>query len=511
MELLLGIDLGTGGCKVNIIDANGRWICSGSSEYQTFHQHPNWSEQNPEDWYAAFKRAFSEAITSGGVDVEKIAAVGVDASTHNAVLLDSDMKVLRNCIMWTDQRSTEEVKWLNDNFGQELFDITYQQVSPTWTLPQLLWIQRHEEHVFNKIHRICFTKDYLRYCLTKSWGTDHIDAQGSMLWDMKDKCWSERICDIASIPQKTLPPLKSPCDIAGGIIKKVAAETGLKAGTPVIVGSSDTATESYGVGILEAGQCVVKMATAGTVSIFTDMPQPSPKSLTYSSVIPELWYACMGTNSAAESMRWFRDVLSKNEVERSKQEQITAYEIIDEAAATSPPGAKGLIFHPYLMGERSPYWDSNLRASFTGISAYHHKGHFSRAVMEGVAYSLKDCALALEELGLTMEEVRFIGGGAKSKLWTQILADVLNKRVVRLECDDASYGAAMLAGVGTGIFSNMHEAVQKCVRVVDTITPNVKNVGTYTNYFSIYRKIHDDLEDTYAKLIEVQTNGSMTE
>jgi len=502
-KLLLGIDLGTGGCKVNIIDSSGAWIASGASEYQTFHQYPQWSEQNPTDWYIGFKNALLTALDSGGVSAKDIVAIGVDASTHNAVLLDANMSVLCKCIMWTDQRSTEEVRWLNDNFGKELLDITYQMSSTTWTLPQLLWIQRHEEDIFKQVRHIMFTKDYLRYKLTGTWETDYIDAQGSMLMDMKRRQWSERVCEIGSIPLNVLPPLKEPLSISGSVTAVAAAETGLQAGTPVIVGTSDTAAESYGVGILEAGQCVVKMATAGTVNVFTEKPSPNPKALTYSFIVPGLWYTLMATNSAAESMRWFRDVFGREEIERAKIEKTSAYTLIDQAASSVRPGANGLFFHPYLMGERSPYWDPNLRASFTGISAYHQKSHFSRAIMEGVAYSLKDCFRAVEEMNLCAGEIRFIGGGAKSSLWRVILANVLAKPILKVKHDDASFGIAMLAGVGEGIFSDLRDAVQKCVKVVYRINPDPEMTRTYEILFQIYKKIHDDLTDTYGKLSEI--------
>ena len=502
-NLLLGIDIGTGGCKVNIIDTKGNWISSGSSEYETFHQYPQWSEQDPESWYTGFKIAFSKALQKKDIDPKKIISIGVDASTHNAVLLDENMAVLRNSIMWTDQRSTKEVQWLNENFGDEIFNIAYQKPSPTWTLPQLMWIRENERHIFDRVRYLMFTKDFVRFKLTGTWETDRIDAQGSLLIDMKNQKWSERICRIGSIPSDILPPLKEPNDISGKVTENAARDTNLSVGTPVIVGTSDTAIESYGVGIIEKGQCVVKMATAGTVNFFTEKPFPGPKSLTYAFVVPGLWYSCMGTNSAAASLRWFRDVFCQKEIEEAGRRGISEYVQIDQSAEQAAPGCDGLFFHPYLMGERSPYWDANLRASFTGVSAYHQKKHFGRAIMEGVAYSLKDCFCAAKEMGLNAEEIRFIGGGAKSRLWREILGNVLGKPVIKLKNDDSSFGIAMLAGVGVGAFSDLEDAVKKCVQVIDRIEPDPALTEAYGELFGIYKNIHDDLESTYANLSEV--------
>ena len=503
-KLLLGIDLGTGGCKVNIIDINGKWVASGTSEYLTTHQFPSWSEQDPDDWYIGFKKAFFKAINSGGVNAKDIVALGVDASTHNAVLLDSNMSVLRKTIMWTDQRSIEEVKWLNDNFKKEIFDITYQSPSPTWTLPQLLWIKKNEENIFNNIRYLMFTKDYLRYQLTGTWETDYIDAQGSMLADQSKKQWSGKICNIASIPLDILPPIKNPMDICGTVTKKASDETGIQEGTPVIVGTSDTAIESFGVGALKAGQGVVKMATAGTVNVFAKEAHPGPKSLTYPYVVPGLWYTCMATNSAAESLRWFRDVFGYEEISKSKIKNISSFALMDRAASLVGPGSDGLIFHPYLMGERSPYWDSNLRASFCGISSFHKKGHFSRAIMEGVSYSIMDCIRGLNEMDLSVDEIRFIGGAAKSPIWGDILSNVLGKPILTFENHDSSFGIAMLAGVGVGIFSSLTDAVKKCVRIKGEIKPDPLKVKLYGEYFKIYKKIHDDLVETYGQLARIK-------
>jgi xylulokinase len=499
-DFLLGIDLGTGGCKLSVINVTGCLVASSFCEYQTANPHPGWSEQDPDDWYFSFRKAFATLLKTGKVQPQDIRSIGLDASTHNAVLLDSEMKVIRPCIMWTDQRSVKEVEWLKENYGEEIFQIAFQKPSPTWTLPQLLWIRNNESEAFARIKYLMFTKDYLRYKLTDTWETDYVDAQGSMCLDLNNRTWSETICAMISLPLSVLPPLVAPTYVVGNVTEKAAQETGLTAGIPVIAGASDTAIEDYGAGAISPGQCIVKMATAGNVNIMTSKPIPTVYSLTYGHVIPGLWYTAMGTNSAAASLRWFRDVFCYEEKEVAVKENISEYEVIDKKAAQINPGADGLFFHPYLMGERSPYWDANLRASFVGASSYHGKGHFIRSVLEGVAYSLRDCFTVVERLGLPAHEIRAIGGGAKSNLWRNILADVLARPILKVAHDDASFGSALAAGVGVGIFADLGDAVKKCVKVTSQVEPHPDRVVMYQKLFETYKEIHDNLTGTYQKL-----------
>jgi xylulokinase len=503
--LLLGVDLGTGGCKVSIIDQEGRLLSSGFEEYITVNPHPGWAEREPEDWYESFQKALAQSLAAGGIEAKDIIGIGIDASTHNAVLLDGEMKVLRPCIMWTDQRSTKQVDYLKRNFGEEIFQIAYQMPSTTWTMPQLMWVRENDPETMKKTRHLMFTKDYLRYRLTGTWETDYVDAQGSMLLDMDKKVWSQRLCEIASLPMSILPPLVEPTEVVGTVTRAAAMVTGLVEGTPIIAGASDTAIEDFGVGAVKPGQCVVKMATAGNVNVMTAKPHPTQYSLTYRHVVPGLWYTAMGTNSAASSKRWFRDVFCGEEVAQAEREGRNVYEIIDEKADGINPGADGLFFHPYLMGERSPYWDPNLRASFVGASSYHGKGHFVRALLEGVAFSLRDCFAVVEELGMEVYEVRFIGGGAKSVLWRSILADVLNRPILKVEHDDASFGSALAAGLGIGVFSSFQEAAEKGVRITDQIQPKPDRVSIYRKMFTIYKQIHDNLAGTYHDLHEILT------
>jgi xylulokinase len=492
---LFGIDFGTGGCKVKVIDTEGAVISEASKEYPTHHPKPFYSEQNPDDWYLALVSCLKELRDK--IELNNVLAISLDASTHNAVLLDKEMQVIRPTIMWTDQRSKKEVDYLENGWGDEIFKIGYQKVAPTWTLPQLLWVKNNEPENFAKIRKVMFVKDYIRYLLTGSWETDYIDAQGSLFFDVAKSRWSTELCSLIGLSLKALPPICKPTDLAGFITSEASRTTGLKEGTPVICGTSDVTVEDYGAGAIKPGQCILKLATAGNLNVMTSQANPNPQTLTYSHVIPGLWYTAAATNTAASSMRWFRDNFCGEDLSQSQKTGINPYQLMDEQANEILPGSDGLFFHPYLMGERSPYWDSDLRASFSGATMAHGKGHFIRAIMEGVAFSLKDCYRLVERMGLEVSEFILIGGGAKSSIWSQIICDVFGKKVIKPIVTDASYGSALLAGVGIGVFNSELDAVQKCVKMEKEIFPDDLNHQKYHEQFMYYLDIHDRLEGIY--------------
>jgi len=499
-ELLLGIDIGTSGCKVTLIDREGRIVDSAFAEYHTLRPEPCWTEQDPEEWYRVACGLLRAMFARGDYRAEDIVALSLDGSTHNAVLADEEFRPLRPAIMWTDQRSARQATRLEAEAGKRIFAIGYQKPTPTWTLPQLVWIGENEPDVLRRTRRVLFTKDYVRYRLTGTWETDRIEAQGSLLYDMAGQCWSKELCALAGLPEDVLPPLVAPTDVVGSVTKEAAEETGLRPGTPVVAGCSDSAAEAYASGAIRPGQMVVKLATAGNVNVMTAEAFPHPRTLTYSHVIPGLWYTVVATNTAASAERWFRDVFCQYEVPQAAAKGRSGYELLHDLARDIPPGAEGLFFHPYLLGERAPYWDPNLRGSFVGATMRHGKGHFERALLEGVAYSLRDCFRTIVDMRLPVDEVRLVGGGAKSDLWAQIVADVFGRPLVRPAGCDSSFGAALLAGVGVGVFPDEAEAIHRCVRVRDVIEPIAANRERYERLFPVYCQIHDALAGIYTDL-----------
>lgn len=486
MKILLGIDYGTGGCKVTALGEDGSFAGEASVEYTTYHDHPGWSEQEPQDWWTSLCAALKK-LSDKGVNLKDVAACALDGSTHNAVLLDDGYKPVRRTIMWTDQRSTAECEMLRSNHAERIFSSCYQMPAPTWTLPQMMWLKAHEPEVLERTKHVLFVKDYVRYLLTGAAATDRIEAQGTLFFDMKAADWDRELVEMTGLTIEKFPSFIEPTDVAGYVTAEAAAATGLPEGMPVVCGSSDSAVEDYGAGAVEPGDLIIKLATAGNVNSMTAEANPHPKTLTYSHIVPGMWYSVSATNAAALCQRWMRDTWG-----------FADYGAMDEEAMTSPVGSNGIFFHPYLQGERCPYWDASLRASFTGVSISSKRGDFCRALMEGVAFSLRDCYRTLEEMKLPVKRIFLIGGGARSRIWSEIVANVFNCTVAVPTPGDASFGACLLAGTGIGLFADVKDAVAKCLHVDRTISPDPDAAAEYARLFETYRRIHDAMAPVYA-------------
>ncbi len=486
MRYLLGIDFGGGASKATLLSEQGAVVAESTAEYPTHYTPDGGCEQTPADWERALKENIKVLLDKSGIAPKDIACVAVDSATHTAVLCDGAMTPLRPAIHWTDSRAVNEAKTLNETHGDEILRLTYHRPGTFWTLPQLLWVQAHEPGVMGRVAHIVFEKDYVRYLLTGVICTDHIEAEGSMLYDSTSRDWSPFLCDLAGIDVAVLPPLVNPTDIIGTVTTTAAQACGLAAGTPVIAGTTDTVMEVFAAGAVAPGDATVKLATAGRVCVITDHPHPHRDLVNYSHVVEGLWYPGTATKSAAASYRWFRDTFGGD------------YADLDRAASAVPIGCDGLRFHPYLNGELSPYADPLLCGSFTGVRATHTKGHFARAVMEGVCYALWDSCSVLDEVGIPRPTVATaIGGGTKGALWRQMAADVLGVTLRTAESTDSSLGTAMLAGVAVGIFSSPAEAVKTCMKVTGITQPNGDNHQKYLQVFAEYKAIHDALAPIY--------------
>lgn len=498
-DILLGIDFGSGGCKISAIDTVGALLGEASVEYQTHYPHPGFSEQEPADWYDAMCRALA-LLRERNVDFRRIAAVAFDGSTHNAVLLDGNMTPLRRTIMWTDQRSVEECAYLKAHHAERIFTTAWQMPTPTWTLPQLMWIRNHEKEMIAKTEHVLFVKDYVRYLVTGVSATDYIEAQGTLFFDMAKREWAEELVALTGLKMSALPRLLRPCDRAGSITRTAARDTGIPEGTPVICGSSDSAVEDYGAGAVEPGDCIVKLATAGNVNVMTDRAVPHERTLTYSHIVEGMYYTVSATNAAAVCQRWFRDNFCDTEKRLASERGAKAFNLMDELAETSPAGSNGIFFHPYLQGERSPYWDPDLRGSFTGIGMGSTRADFARALLEGVGFSLLDCYGLIEEMKLPVKRLFLIGGGGRSRLWSSIVCNIFNLPLAVPSPGDASFGAALLAGSGVGIFSDPREAVRRCLRIDRELAPDPGTAEKYRELFASYKAIHDAMAPVYRAL-----------
>lgn len=500
MEYLLGVDFGGSSCKTTLLAENGEVTAVASKEYETFSPHVGWTEQNPDDAYEALVATVREILEKTAVCPENIRAMAVDAATHTSVLLDAKDRVIRPAIFWTDKRSSKQAAYLKENYFDKIYSLVYNQPSPTWTMPQVMWVRDNEKENFDRISRILFLKDYVRYRLTGDFVTDHIEAIGSMWMDVPNKRWSEELCTIGSISPKMLPEIVEPTKILSPLRREFCEQTGLSRKTKVIAGAPDTALELYANGAIRPGQMTVKLATAGRICPVTTEHLDNPLFFNYRHVIPGTWYPGTGTKSCAASFRWYRDTLGMDEKQQASQLGTSAYAMMSEAAAQIPIGSEHLYFHPYLQGENTPYFDTSLRASFVGATSHHTKAHFTRALLEGVAFSLKDCFAEIKRMQLSIQSARIIGGGAASPLWRQIVADMLNIPLTKNENSDSSLGSAMLAGVASGVFASYEESVEKCVREESVVEPIPENVEQYDEHFGIYKEIQAVLAPVYHKM-----------
>lgn len=480
---LMGIDIGAGSLKTMIITTDGQVRSSAGTDLTTHTPHPGWSEQDPMDWWRALCITVPRALHEAGIAAEQIAAVAFSAGAHTPVLEDTQGKVIRPAILWSDSRSAEEAAWLQQHHGDEILALACNRAAPTWTQPQLLWLARHEPEAFARIHRVYVAKDWLRSRLTGTWETDATEAVGTLLYDGRRDAWSERLCEMISLDPRTLPPIVKPTDVVGKVLPAAAQASGLGAGTPVVCGSSDTSVEAFGAGASTVGLGSVKLATAAAISIVGGGPRPSATVINYPFCVPGLWYTIGATNSCASAHRWLRDTFFMAGISSGAD----AFRRMDEDAAAVTPGAQGLIFHPYLQGERTPHWDTQLRADFIGMTFAHDRRHFVRALYEGVAFSLRDVLEALRAQGLDMKEGRIIGGGSRSAVWRQIVADVLNIDIAMPRVTDASFGAALIAGVGVGAFPDEVTAASRTVSIVSRHRPDPAHRARYDDLHGIYR------------------------
>ena len=486
MKYLLGIDFGGGASKATLLSENGDIIAESTVEYPTLYPANGACEQNPEDWITALCKNTKAILEKSGIPSSNIAAIAVDSATHTYLACDKGFKPLRNAVHWTDSRSRKQANFLREQYGEEIFEKTYHKPDTIWTLPQLKWLSENEPEVFSEIGYLFFEKDYIRYYLTDVYCTDYIEAQGSMLFNCNTMEWDSKLCELAGIDKSVLPPLKSPTDIIGTVTENASKTTGLSVGTPVICGTTDTVMEVFASGAVEEGNVTVKLATAGRICVITDKPYPDRHLVNYSHVAKGLWYPGTATKAAASSYRWYRDTFGGD------------YKELDDGAKDIAIGSDGLVFHPYLNGELTPYADPMLCGSFVGVRATHTKAHFTRAVLEGVSLSLLDSKRYLDQLGISYDSVAtLIGGGAKGKLWSGITADVLGIPLKITESSDSSLGSAMLAGIAVGVFKDAKTAADLCVKVKDIVYPNKDNTEKYSVIFDEYKRIHDALAPIY--------------
>lgn len=482
------------------MDSQGRILGWALKSYSTFSAYPGWAEQNPQDWYDAFCETTRSAIQQANIDSSDIRMVCIVGVTHNAVLLDEHNLVLRPSIIYTDIRSLPQSVDLTNQWEDQIFIRTWNQTGPLWTWPQLIWIRENEPTLWRKVARILFPKDFVRYQISSSFVSDPIDPVGTLLFDPLFCNWIPEFIKSLGLPESCFPEIRPITQVVGEVSSAAALVTGLRAGTPIVTGTTDTAAEVFGVGALRAGQAVVKLATVGRIMAISTSPLSNPAFLNYPHVLDGLWYPGTSTKFAASAFSWTRRAFWDS------GEQQYDYKVMDQIAESIPAGSGGILFHPYLAGEFAPSWDPHLRASFLGVGRDHTRAHFTRAVMEGVGFALRHAMISVLEMGLEVNEVRLIGGGAESKLWSQIMADILNREIYVPVGTDAAFGAALLAGVAAGIFETTPEAINTIIRYRSRHQPSEKNQARYDYLFEVYREAALAIKEISHKLHQFQTD-----
>lgn len=490
---LLGIDVGTGGTRAVLIDRAGKVVASRTADHVPFATpETGWAEQDPHDWWRATCEAVRQVLANSATPAADVAAVGFSGQMHGAVLLDAAGNVLRPALIWCDQRSAPEADELTAELdADKIIGWTCNPALPNFTLTKLLWVRKHEPHLFERFRTMLLPKDYVRFRLTGERGMDMADASGTLLLDVSNRRWSAEMAKAAGIDPSTLPPLFESPVVCASISKAGAEATGLLERTPVVAGAGDQAAGAVGLGIVRAGAVHATIGTSGVVFAATDRPALDPKGRlhTFCHAIPGRWHVMGVTQAAGLSLRWFRDnfgVLPDDDRD--------PYDRLTDEAGDAPPGCDGVLWAPYLMGERTPHLDPQARAALVGLAASHGRGHVVRAILEGVAFSLRDSFSIFAEMNLPVSQIRLGGGGARSPLWRQIQADVYGHPVQVLEAEEgAAYGAALLAGVGAGTWSSVDEACEQSVRVAREVAPHKVNIPIMNKQYEAYQRLYPAL------------------
>jgi xylulokinase len=485
----LGMDVGTGGTRAVLVDEQGRVVSSASEEHAPFRTpHPGWAEQDPEDWWRAAQIAIRAAIAAAPESRQPIAGVGLTGQMHGAVFLDQRGEVLRSSLIWCDTRTQPQCDWLTEKIGYDrLIELTCNPALPNFTLTKALWVKEHEPEIFARTAHLLCPKDYVRFRLTGAYTIDAQEASGTLLLDVTHRRWSSEVASAAGIPLSWLPEVFESPEVCATISAEAAALTGLAAGTPVVAGAGDQGAGAVGMGILQPGSVSATVGTSGVVFAATASPVKDPKGRlhTFCHAVPGRWHVMGVTQSAGLSFRWLKETFFAGQ----------DYDALTAAAASIAPGSDGLEWAPYLLGERTPHLDPNVRAAFTNISTIHTAAHFIRAVLEGVAYSLQDTFQLFAALGIPVTGIRLGGGGARGPLWRRIQAGVYARAVEVLTAEEGgAFGCALMAGVGTGHWANLDAACAQAIEVAERIEPDAAEQAAYKAGYVHWRKLYPALK-----------------
>lgn len=507
MNYLIGIDIGTSATKTVLFDEKGAVIASASKEYPLYQPKNGWAEQKPEDWKEASLETLSRVVRESGIKAEDIKGIGLSGQMHGLVMLDEAGEVIRPSIIWCDQRTAAEVEDMNRLIGRErLIEITANPALTGWTAAKILWVKKNEPENYERCRHILLPKDYIRYVLTGVFATEVSDASGMQLLDVPNRCWSDEVLQKLDIDRSLLADVYESCEVTGKVLPEIADMTGLSVDTAVVGGAGDNAAAAVGTGIVRDGTAFTTIGTSGVVFAHSSKVTIDPKGRVHTCccAVPGAWHVMGVTQGAGLSLKWFRDNFCQDYMEEADQQGVDVYDLMGRDAAEREIGSNKLIFLPYLMGERTPHLDPDCRGVFFGLSAIHTKPDMIRSVMEGVSFSLNDCNHILQEMGINVEKMMACGGGGKSPLWRQMLADMYRCEVNTVrQTEGPALGAAILAGVGTGIYESVEQACDALISGDKKSEPVSEQADAYEKLYEVYKDLYVDLKNSFKKLANI--------
>ena len=502
MAYLLGIDIGTSGTKTILIDETGHVHARAVEEYPLYAPRPLWSEQEPGDWWNAACATTRRVIAQSGIDPKEIKGVGLSGQMHGSVFVDADGQALRRALLWNDQRTQAECDWITQTVGRDkVIELISNPVLTGFTAGKIVWLRNHEPDIYRRVAHVLLPKDFVRLRLTGEYATEVSDASGTALFNVRRRAWADEMLDALDIPRAWMPACYESQEVSGAITQEAANLTGLAVGTPVVGGGGDQAAGAVGNGIVEPGIVSSVIGTSGVVFAFSDTPVVDPllRLHTFCHAVPGKWHVMGVMLSAGGSLQWYRDAYCQPEKVTASAMGRDPYDLICAEAARAPVGSDGLIFLPYLTGERTPYPDANARGVLFGLTRRTERYHVARAVLEGVAFGMADSFQIMEEMGLPIKEVRASGGGAKSKIWRDIQADITGYPHVTINVDEGpALGVALLAGVGTGVYASVADACRATIKVKDALNVCSVNHAAYKRYHKLYQNLYAHLKADFA-------------
>ena len=517
MSVFLGIDIGTSSTKTLAIRDDGEILAVASAKYPLESPQPGWSEQEPEDWWQGTVESIHKVLEkgSGKFSPSEVKGIGLSGQMHGSVFLDARGQVIRPALLWNDQRTEAECREIEERTGgrEALIQLVANPALTGFTAPKILWLRNHEPDHYEQVKQILLPKDYVRYRLTGEFATEMSDASGTLLLDIRNRCWSSELLSRLEIDAALLPEVHESDVISGTLSEKVANELGLTKGIAVVGGGGDQAASALGNGIVEAGVVSATMGTSGVVFAHSEEVQIDPQGRlhTFCHAVPGKWHVMGVVLSAAGSLEWYYQQLGQSERTASELLNLDPFTLIGAQAAEAPVGSEGLFFLPYLTGERTPHADPNARGSWIGLSLRHGKSHLARSIMEGATYAMRDSLEIIKGMNIPVEEIRLSGGGAKGSLWRQIQADIYGQDVVTINAEEGpAYGVALLASTATGSYDSITEACRATIQVTNRFPVCEKNRSAYNAAYPLYQQLYRSLKNDYQKIAEWVSDQGQT-